>query len=54
MSLYGHEAYLLSGEIPLRFDKMVFASEDSHIVLLNNWRVLSELDQLQVYCVRLV
>ncbi len=41
------EAYLLSGEIPLRFDKMVFAlGEDWHIVLLDNRGVLSQLDQL--------
>lgn len=44
-----HKAYLLSSEIPLRFDKMVFAQrEDGHIILLHDRRILSQLDQLQV------
>jgi len=40
-------SYLLSGEIPLRFDKVFFAlNKDRHIVLLNDRGVLSKLDQL--------
>lgn len=49
------ETYLLSGEIPLRFDEMVFAlGKDGHVVLLNHRGVLPKLDQLQVNGVRLV
>ena len=52
-SAYG--SYLLSGEIPLGFDEVVFAlGEDRHIILLHNQRIPPLLDQLQVDGVRLV
>lgn len=48
-------AYLLSGEIPLRFDKMFFTlREDWYVVLLDNRGVLSQLNQLQVDRVRCI
>ena len=39
----------MSSQVPLRFDEMLFAlGEDGHVVLLDDWRVLPHLDQLQV------
>lgn len=46
---------LLCGEVPLGFDKMVFAlGKDRNVILLNNRRVLPQLDKFEMDSIRFI